>query len=116
MSSDPVQELVASVRADLRAAQQRRDRATMSPLREILSIVDNAGAVEARQGHDYTGWAPTEVPRREVTIDEVRVRLRATVTERHEAASTYRALEQHDHADELEREAAIIEGYLDGAP
>jgi len=113
MSNDPVQELVARVRADLRAAQHRRDRAAMSPLREILSVVDNAGAVEAPQGHDYTGMAPTEAPRREVTISEIRARLRASIDERLEAAGTYRALQQHDHADELEREAAALAAYID---
>lgn len=87
----------------------------MSPLREILSIVDNAGAVEAPQGYDYSGVAATEVPRREVTIEEVRSRLRERITERLQAAGTYRQADEHDRADELEREAAIIATYLGNA-
>lgn len=85
----------------------------MAPLREILAIVDNAGAVDAPQRHDYTGTEPTEVPRREVSIDEVHAHLRVSITERIEAVSTYRALDHHARADELEREVVIIERYLE---
>ena len=115
MTTDPVQDLVASVRADLRDALKRRDRVAMSALREILSIIDNAGAVEAAQGYDYSGVAPTEVARRTVGIDEVRARLQGAVAERLEAAGAYRALEQGTRADDLEREAALVTDHLDGS-
>lgn len=112
MANHHVEQLLASVREDLRAAQRDRDRAAMSLLREILSIVDNAGAVEARQGFDYTGVAATEVPRREVSMTEVRTLLVASAAERVEAARTYREVSEHGRAAALEAEAAVISRYL----
>lgn len=112
MSNEPVQELAATVRADLREALRRRDRAAASPLREILALVDQAGAVEAPQGYDYTGVAPTEVPRQEVTIAEVTAGLQRLVDERQAAADTYRDLDQPDRAEEHARAAAVIASYL----
>lgn len=105
-------DFVAAVRADLREAHLRRERLVVSTLREILSVIDNASAVDAPQGHDYTGTAPTEVPRRQVTIEMVTSSLLAHVEERREAAATYRDLDRHDHAEELDQQAAIILRYL----
>lgn len=113
MASRQVEQLVASVREDLRAAQLSRDRRAMSLLPEILSIADSAGTIEPRQGVDYTGAAATEVPRREVTVTEVRALLRASVAERIEAADAYRDVNEHDRAAQLQAEAAVISGYLD---
>lgn len=112
ISTDPVQELAATVRADLRRALRRRDRAAASPLREILAVVDNAGAVDAPQGYDYTGVASTEVPRREVGIAELAASLQTLVDERHAAATTYRDLGRPDLAEEHARSAAVIASYL----
>lgn len=109
---DPVQELAAAVRAELREALRRRDRTAASPLREILAVVDHAGAVDAPQGYDHTGVAPTEVPRREVTIAEVTASLQRLVDERQAAATTYRDLGQPDRAQEHARAAAVIENHL----
>jgi uncharacterized protein YqeY len=112
MSSDPVQDLAGTVRADMREALRRRDRAAAPPLREILALIDQAGAVEAPQGYDYTGVAPTEVPRLEVTMAEVTAGLQRLVDERQAAAATYRDLDQPDRAAEHARAAAVIASYL----
>lgn len=112
MPTDPVQELLRSVRADLRAALRRGDRVAASPLREMLAVIDNASAVDAPQGYDYTGTAPTEVPRRDVTIDEVVSILDGLVTERREAAATYRELGMPDHARQHVQAAAVLASYL----
>lgn len=107
-----VQRLVATVRADLRVALRRGDRATASPLREMLAVIDNASAVDAPQGYDYTGTAPTEVPRREVTMEEVTAMLQDIVAERRAAAATFRDLGHVDHASEHAEAAAVVERYL----
>ena len=75
-------------------------------------MIDNAGAVDVPQGYDYTGEAPTEVPRREVTIDEVAGLLRAIVTERRDAAATFRELGHEERAREHHQAAALLERYL----
>lgn len=108
-----VEEFVASVRADLREAQRRRDRLAVSALREILSIIDNASAVEAPQRYDYSGTEPTEVPRREVSLHDVRALLLVHVEEQHQAVTTYRELEMVDHAEALEEQTRIVLRYLD---
>lgn len=107
-----VERLVATVRADLRVALRRGDRAAASPLREMLAVIDNAGAVDAPQGYDYTGTAATEVPRREVTMAEVTAMLEDIVTERRAAAATFRDLGHVDHAREHTEAAAVVERYL----
>lgn len=112
MSTDPVQTLMDTIRTDLQEALRQRDRAAVSPLREILAAIDNASAVDAPQGYDYTGEAPTEVTRREVTFGEVVASLQRLIDQRLAAAANYRDLGQSDRAAEHVQAAAVMTGYL----
>ncbi|MGL5850925.1 MAG: hypothetical protein ACRCZD_09115, partial [Phycicoccus sp.] len=100
-------------------AMRTRDRVALSALRSALAAVANAEAVpvESAPGagaleHAVLGVGAADVPRRELTEDDVRGVVTAEATEREEAARTVTA-SRPDDASRLRAEAAVMRHHLD---
>ncbi|MGL5909136.1 MAG: hypothetical protein ACRCZP_03980 [Phycicoccus sp.] len=107
--------LSAAVPVALRA----RDRVALSALRSALAAVANAEAVpvESAPGagaleHAVLGVGAADVPRRELTEDDVRGVVAAEVAEREVVALTLDA-SRPDDASRLRAEAAVMRHHLD---
>ena len=104
----------ARLKEELGAAMRRRDRIEMEVLRNLISAVDNAGAVDAvheplpKLGLDF------DVPRREVSAGGVHAIIVAGRDELlPQAARTYRDLGRADAGEELESKAAVAGRFLE---
>jgi uncharacterized protein len=97
------------LQASLADAMRRRDQATTSVLRTTLSAVANAEAVEVP-----AGTTETELPRRELSEDDIRGVVRAEHDDLAVSAAELRRLGRHDDADELAAKAAVLAGHLAG--
>lgn len=110
--------LRTAIQQDLKHAMRSGDAVELRAIRSVLSTIDNAEAVDAAQVFDPSlpRLGETEVPRRSLDLDEVRRLLEAELEGRQRAAGQYRDAGRHDAAEELDREAAVVQGYLDGLP
>ena len=90
-----------------------RDTVRVNTLRALLSTIDNAGAVPFESGpYEQKRGLSHDVPRREVTEQEVADRLHAEQGDLLQAAEEMRRYGQTERASELELRAAIVAGYL----
>ena len=118
-------DLPGRLRRDLTAAMRERDRDAVRVLRTVLSAIANA---EAQPDLDDTpmsqrsqgviagateGLGTGEVPRRELTDQDVRAVVEAERDERRAAADDLAARGAVDAADGLRAEATLLERYLD---
>lgn len=109
-------ELKQRLRADLKAAMQARAADEVRVLRTLIAALDNAEAVPGEGIQDH--WNPRalgdsrgEVARREIGPTELDAILVEEGRARHAAADDYERHGQHDEAERLRREAALIERY-----
>lgn len=110
------------MRRDLTAAMKARQPDAVAALRTALAALDNAEAVPVEHLPEIDGDGPvagartgvgsTEMPRRELSLADVRAILRAQIAERMTAVAEYRGLGRVDEAGKLQREAAVLERYL----
>ena len=114
--------LRARLRIDLRLAMKTREIDAVAVLRSVIAAIDNAEAVEAPargEAIPYGGIAgaqagvgSTEVARRDLSDDELRVLLTDQVAERLAAAGMYEARGRQALAIRLRREADLLRTYL----
>ena len=104
------------LRTALPAALRQRDAPLVSALRSTLAALDNAEAVPIGQ-HDPgslaleatpVGGGTREVPRRDLSDEQVEQLVRAEVDERRAAARLYARAGQHDRAQRLGAEADAL--------
>lgn len=105
--------------ADLRAAIKAREAVQIPALRSVLAALDNASAVDlataTSSGH---GQAPppfatsAEVPRRELTAQEVADLLAREIARLQEAALKLRALGRAEAAARALAELQVLEKYV----
>jgi uncharacterized protein YqeY len=109
------------LRAALPAAIKARDRTAVAALRSTLAAIDNAEAVPPDEGadggslaieHVPIGAGATEVPRRELTAQEIELIVRDEVADREIAADGYGQAGQTAQAEKLLAEAEVLEKYL----
>ena len=99
----------------LTSALRTRDAEEVSALRGAIAAISNAEAVTSPQRNAtevVLGVGPSEVPRRELTDEEIVAIVREEITERRSAAAV---LERHGHderAARLVREAGVLEKHL----
>lgn len=91
----------------LTEALRARDALRCSVLRTTLSAIGNAEAVEAPPG-----TTATELPRRELTEDDVCAVVIAERDDLETAATELRSHHRADAAAELEEQAAVLAGVL----
>lgn len=104
------------LKTDLRRALRARDRAAVTALRTAVAAIDNAGSV----GLPEDDRAPVvgraaDVPRRELTEEEVVVLLRHEV---HELSAGIAAAERHgngERAGALRARRTVLAAYIVGA-
>lgn len=102
------------LKTDLIVAMRDRDSLRVRTIRSLISAVDNAGAVPV----DSDRYEPKiglghDVPRRQVTDEEIREMLGHERDDLLQAASEYRTHGQNERAGELEIRAGIVSGYLE---
>ena len=106
----------AELRDRLRDAMRGRDRPAMDVLRAALGAIDNAGAVhddDRTQTERLNAAADAvDVPRRDVSEDEVRAIVSAELRDLEQAAIQYRELGQQDAAAKADHQASILFGVL----
>jgi uncharacterized protein YqeY len=100
------------LRADLTAALRQRDTAAVAALRTALAAIANAEAVPADDTPvlGVNGYA--DVARRNLTIERVVQILQAEAQDRLTAIAEYEQLGQHDQAQRLRNELAVLNRYL----
>jgi uncharacterized protein YqeY len=107
-------ELRKQLSQDLRAAMKDRNKVAVSLLRTLMATLDNAEAVAV--DHLTLPKVPTterhEVPRKELTSDEVQQLLEREVAERQRAHGEYIALGLASEAQRLQTEVELIAVYL----
>lgn len=111
MSNNGVQELVARIRADLLGARKARDQLTTTTLQQILSAIDNAGAVPVSENISFLGTGSTEMPRRELSLQNIREIVNDEITEAQHAIKELGDNES-SYVGELHKRIAILENYL----
>jgi len=119
-----VDDVRASMRTALKEAMRGRDKLAVSALRSGLSAIDNAEAVPTEPTSFVDGESPiagaaiglgaTEAARRELTLEDVRALLRGEVDERRKAADEIEGAGHPDRADDLRREADLLDAVLTG--
>jgi uncharacterized protein len=111
------------LREDLAAAMKARDRVAITVLRTRLGAIDNAEAVDVSPreppgigSHHIAGTSAgvgsADVTRRVLSDADVGAIIRDEANERWQAAAEYEKLGRVDIADELRREAAVLDRYL----
>jgi len=114
--------LRAVLRDALGGAMKDRDQIAVAAFRSALGVVDNAEAVDlaqapiARPGTiagGVVGLGAGEVPRRELSEEQLVARLRAEVADWEAAAADYQRHGRSDSAMRLYAEAEILNDLLD---
>ncbi|CAN5867734.1 hypothetical protein BH10CHL1_BH10CHL1_50450 [soil metagenome] len=108
-------ELRAQMKADLLQAMKARQTATVSTLRSVLAAIDNAEAVpvsEPTQPVEPVMGQQNEVPRKLLSVEDIRQIIQRELDERHAASLTYIQLGEQAEAGRLQREVALLFDYL----
>jgi uncharacterized protein YqeY len=100
------------MRADLLTARKARDKTTEVALKRALAAFDNAAAPPAEVVVNLHRTGPREVPRLELTADDLARVLRSELDEAEAAAVQYEAGGRRDAALQLRAESAVLERYL----
>lgn len=105
------------LRDDLRRAMRERDRPAVRAIRSTLGAIANAEAVPAPERLDDplgSVGLSVDVPRRELSADDVRAIVLAEVRERRTAIADYERHGRTERADELRAELRALDRYVDG--
>ncbi|MHC0431136.1 GatB/YqeY domain-containing protein [Streptomyces sp. O3] len=108
------------LRVALKAAMKDRDQVAVAALRSTLAALANAEAVQRSADADRNlaigqipvGAGAAEAERRALTRTESEAIVRTEIAERREAAAQFEQAGQHEHAERLIAEAAVIERQL----
>lgn len=104
------------MKRDLIAAMKARRSAEVATLRTLLGAIDNAEAVGIEPATEPIVGLSPDVPRRELSEEEVRDLLRAEADERASAAALYDELGRGEEAERLRVELRFVERYLEQHP
>lgn len=96
------------LRADLLAAMKAKDETRLKVLRATLAAIGNAEAVDPKT----VPAGVTEVPRRELTDDDIRSVIDFERAELEAAATELAANGRDDEADALRRRRAMLDRYV----
>jgi uncharacterized protein len=104
---------VDQMRADLLAARKQRDKLTETALKRALAAFENAAAPPAQPVNMLGAErGPIEVPRLELTSEDLARIIDAELAEAEAAAQQYEAGGRADAAAQLRAENAVLERYL----
>lgn len=114
----PDQALRERLRAALKPAMKARDRSAVAALRSVLGAIDNAEAIDAPEvkagalEDSAVGLGAAEMPRRELSEDDIAAIVRREIDERRSAAAEYGRLGQSERQDSLTAEADALAALL----
>lgn len=102
-------ELITRIQQDLRQAMKDRDTAKLNVLRSLSARISNAEAVQVTSLAN-SGVGSTEVPRRQLTLSDIRQIITA---ELYEIETALDAIDKSSaYAADLRQKATIIQEYL----
>lgn len=111
-TAGPADLLRERLAGDLRVAMKARDTLAVATLRSLLSALDNAGAVTETKAHAPVFGRSGDVPRRDLTAEDIKQVLAAEAAEREAAADDYERRGLRDGANRLRMELRIIERFF----
>lgn len=111
MPNNSAQEVIARIRADLLTARKARDQLTTTTLQQVLSAIDNAGAVPVSENISFVGAGSTEMPRRELSSKDIHKLVNGEISEARHAIGELGDNES-SYVSELHKRIAILENYL----
>jgi uncharacterized protein YqeY len=112
----------ARLREHLQTALKSRDQVAIAAVRSALSAIDNAEAADVSHAPalqegmiagGVAGLGAGEVPRRQLSEDQVLDIVLAEINERRVAAAEYEDARRHDRAARLHAEADVLDRLLD---
>jgi uncharacterized protein len=103
--------LRAHIAQELRVAMKARNASRVAALRSLAAALDNATAVPMPPR--VLPNEKSEVPRKTLSLQDVRAVLTREIAERRHAASTLTAHARLEEAAAVEAEIAILEQYID---
>lgn len=109
--SDSTPKIVNQLRTDVLKARKARDQVTSTALQSVLAAIDNAGAVSASTDIQSVGVGSTEIPRRELTEQDIHKLLRQEISELQGAIEAFGST-RNAYVDELHNKLVILEKYL----
>jgi uncharacterized protein YqeY len=117
MAGDAAERMSDRLRADLKAAMRARDTVATATIRMLLGAIDNAQAVPVDpvrrpSAMNKFGESAIEVPRLELSPDDVQAVLRGEIERRRSMAEEIRGFGRSGEADRAIAEAEIIRRYL----
>jgi uncharacterized protein len=112
------------LQSTLHDALKAQDKSAVAALRSALAAIANAETVpteqpsrtEATSEHfagTTAGLRAAEAERRDLPPERVEDIVRMEITDRTQAAESYRRAGHHDMADQLDREARVLSNVLD---
>ncbi|MGH8261069.1 MAG: GatB/YqeY domain-containing protein, partial [Steroidobacteraceae bacterium] len=87
--SEAEEKLRARLTQDVQVAMKARDAPRVTALRSLAAALDNATAVPLESLRQSAGRAIGEVPRKDLSSDDVRAIVRREITERRDAAFAF---------------------------
>lgn len=103
--------LRARIAQELRVAMKARNASCVAALRSLAAALDNATAVPIPSR--ILPNERTEVPRKELSLEDVRAVLMREIAERRDAAFKLTAHACLEEAAAVEAEIAVLEQYVD---
>ncbi|CAM5736639.1 hypothetical protein MAUB1S_01723 [Mycolicibacterium aubagnense] len=116
--TEPAQHWRTDLRARLLSARKSKDTISTAAIRSALSAIDNAETPDVplpRAGaiaDSAQGLGVAEVARRRLTDERIQALIRAEADERRTAAEQLRSGGHDDRAEQIEAEAAVLDGLL----
>lgn len=108
-------QLREQMKRDLTLAIKAREQEKVEALRSVLAAIDNAEAVPVQES--ATAVEPqlgqrNEMPRKLLSLSEIRQIVQREADERRAASSNYASLGLSNEAERLQRAAELIAAYL----
>jgi uncharacterized protein YqeY len=103
--------LRARIGQELRVAMKARNASRVAALRSLAAALDNATAVPMPSR--IVPNERLEVPRKALSLEDVRAVLMREIRERRDAASTLKAHACFDEATAVEAKIEVLEQYID---
>ena len=111
MPNNNPQDFIFRLHADLLKARKARDQLTTATLQEVLSAIDNAGAIPVPDDITTLGTGSTEALRRELSVSDIQELVRHEINEAQHAIKLLNGRES-SYAGELNNRIKILENYL----
>lgn len=111
MINNNSQPIINQLQADLLAARKARDTFTSKVLQTVIAAIDNAGAVPITEDTHAIGVGSTEMPRRELSAQDIQAIIEQEIAELQSAIQACNGV-QSAYTNELGDKITLIKTYL----